>query len=76
MHMGAVPSPHGPSLRLLRLRSGVGLRALARALGRGPSRVASIENSVRVSERVATTYVDAVHGLVRAREAMTIDDVV
>jgi hypothetical protein len=74
--MGAVPTPHGPSLRLLRMRSGVGLRALARALGRGPSRVASIENSVHVSERVSTAYIDAVPGLVRAREAMTLDDVV
>ena len=70
----ATPPLDGPHLRLLRLRSGVGQRALARALGRRPSWVGLVENSVHVTPMVVAAYIDGVHGVVRAREALTIDD--
>ena len=72
--MGAARLPDGPTLRLLRLRSGVSQRALARALSRRPSRVGAIENSVRLSAETVTAYIGAVHGLVHERESLTLDD--
>jgi transcriptional regulator with XRE-family HTH domain len=65
---------HGPQLRLLRMRSGVSQRAVARAMGRRPARISTVENSIRVSSAVAIAFVEAVHAIVVARERLTLDD--
>ncbi len=73
--MEAAPlGPHGPNLRLLRVRHGVSRASLARRLRRSAGDVWHIENAVKVAPSMHAAYVAAVEDIVMERERLTLSD--